>query len=199
MKLFLDFLPIILFFIAYKIGGIYYATAIAMIASLLQVVFHRVRYKHFEKTHLISFFVILFSGGATLFFRDPMFIKWKPTSIYWIASFAFIFSAFFGKKPLIQRMLEANVSLPANIWLRLNYAWCLFFAFMGSANLYVAYHYSTDTWVNFKLFGCTGMTLVFILLHGFYLPKHLAKSNLSRDGKAFADTDTRKKDLPSGH
>lgn len=173
MKLLFDFFPILLFFICYKSIGLYGATAAAMLASVLQVLIHRIKYQEYEKLHLISLFLILSLGGATLFFHNPLFIKWKPTGIYWLSSIVFLGSSWIGKKPLIQRMLGANINLPHKIWFRLNLAWALFFVFMGSLNLYVAYFYDTDFWVNFKLFGGAGLTLIFVFIQSLFLTKHL--------------------------
>src|ERR1700733_11878748 len=106
MKLLFDFFPILLFFVAYKYFGIYTATAIAMIASLSQVAFYRLKFQHYEKMHLISLAIIMVLGGATLFFHNPWFIKWKPTGIYWFSALIFIGSSFIGSKPLIQKMME---------------------------------------------------------------------------------------------
>ena len=173
MKFLFDFFPIVLFFIGYKLFGIYNATAIAMVASLAQVIIHRIIHQRFEKMHLYSLAIIFVLGGATLFFHDPWFIKWKPTGIYWVTSLVFIASPLVTKKPLIQKMMDSNISLPQNIWYRLNYAWAIFFIGMGCANLYVAYYYSTDAWVNFKLFGGAGLTLLFVFLQALYLSRHL--------------------------
>lgn len=173
MKFLFDFFPIVLFFVGYKLFGIYSATAIAMGASLVQVIFYRLKHQSYEKMHVVSLMIIFVLGGATLFFHNPWFIKWKPTGIYWLTSLVFIGSAFFTQKPLIQNMMENNISLPQGIWYRLNYAWAVFFVLMGGANLYVAYYYDTDVWVNFKLFGGAGFTLVFVFLQAIYLTKHI--------------------------
>jgi intracellular septation protein len=172
MKILFDFFPILLFFICYKFYGIYTATAVAMAASVAQVVFHRIKHQHYEKLHLISLGLILVLGGATLFFHNPWFIKWKPTGIYWLSALVFMGSSFIGKKPLIQKMMENNVNLPQKIWSRLNMAWSIFFLLMGTLNLYVAYHYNTDVWVNFKLFGGVGCMLVFVFIQAIYLTRH---------------------------
>ena len=176
MKLLFDFFPIVLFFICYKFFGIYNATAAAMAASVFQVIFHRLKHQRYEKLHLISLGLILVLGGATLFFHNPWFIKWKPTGIYWLSSLVFIGSAFIGKKPLIQKMMESNITLPTKIWHRLNLAWAAYFIFMGVLNLYVAYYYDTNVWVNFKLFGGAGFMLIFVFFQALYLTKH--SSNL---------------------
>lgn len=172
MKILFDFFPIVVFFLCYKFFDIYTATAVAMFASLIQVVIYRLKHQRYEKMHLISLALIFVLGSATLFFHNPWFIKWKPTVIYWLASLAFLGSAFFGKRPLIQSMMEGNISLPDKIWRRLNMAWSLFFLFMGTLNIYVAYHFNTDIWVNFKLFGGAGMTILFVFIQAIYLTRH---------------------------
>lgn len=180
MKLLFDFFPIVLFFIVYKLAGIYTATAVAMLASLTQVAMYKLKYQRFEKMHLFSFAIIMVLGGATLFFHNPWFIKWKPTGIYWLSAIVFLTTNFVGSKPLIQKMMEANVSLELKIWQRLNMAWALFFVIMGALNLYVAYHFDTDSWVNFKLFGGVGFTLLFVLIQAFYLTKHMDDKGLEK-------------------
>lgn len=172
MKFLFDFFPIALFFIAFKMGDIYLATVSAIIASVVQVIWSRYKTGRFEKLPLITLGTIVVLGGATLFFRNELFIKWKPTALYWILALALLISQFIGKKPLIQRLLEQNIDLPTKIWQQLNLSWVLFFATMGVANLYVLYHFDTDTWVNFKLFGTMGLTLVFILIQGLYMTKY---------------------------
>ena len=180
MKLLFDFFPILLFFIVYKIAGIYTATAVAMLASITQVALNRIKFQRYEKMHLISLAIIMVLGGATLFFHNPWFIKWKPTGIYWISALVFYSSSFIGSKPIIQKMMEANVSLESKIWHRLNAAWSLFFVVMGALNLYVAYYYDTDSWVNFKLFGGVGFTLLFVLIQALYLTKHMDEKGLEK-------------------
>lgn len=180
MKLLFDFFPIVLFFIVFKFFGIYTATAVAMAASISQVILYRLKFQHYDKMHLISLGIIVVLGGATLFFHNPWFIKWKPTGIYWLSALVFLGSSFIGPKPLIQKMMEANVSLSNKIWHRLNSAWSLFFIIMGALNLYVAYYYDTDAWVNFKLFGGVGFTLLFVLIQAFYLTKHMDEKGLEK-------------------
>ncbi|MCH9762625.1 MAG: septation protein A [Gammaproteobacteria bacterium] len=172
MKLLFDFFPILIFFICFKLFGIYTATTVAIILSILQVLIYRIKYQRYEKLHVISLAMILVLGGATLFFHNPWFIKWKPTAIYWLSSILFLGSTYIGKKPIIQKIMENNIQLPKAIWKRLSLAWSGFFLLMGFANLYVAHHYNTNTWVNFKLFGGGGCTLLFVLLQALYLAKH---------------------------
>lgn len=173
MKLLFDFFPIVLFFISYKLFNIYVATVVAMITSVLQVIFFRIKNQRYEKLHLISLCLIMILGSATLILHDPWFIKWKPTVIYWLTAAAFLGSCFIGQKPLTQKMMESNINLPSQIWYKLNYAWIVFFIIMGLLNIYVAYNYNTDAWVNFKLFGGAGLTFVFILLQAIYLNQHI--------------------------
>jgi intracellular septation protein len=151
-----------------------------MAASFILVIYYRVKHQRYEKMHLISFALIFILGGATLFFHNPWFIKWKPTGIYWLTSLIFLGSPLVSNKPLIQKMMEGNISLPPKIWFRLNFAWAMFFVLMGSVNLYVAYYYSTDIWVNFKLFGGAGFTLVFVFMQALYLTRHLIEKDIER-------------------
>jgi intracellular septation protein len=126
--------------------------------------------------HLISLVLILVFGGATWFLRDPTFIKWKPTVLNWLFAIVFLGSQFIGRQPVIQRMLSAQIELPAEIWRRLNLAWTAFFIVIGGVNLYVAFHFEESVWVNFKLFGMLGLTVLFVLLQSFYLARHMPDS-----------------------
>ena len=188
MKLLFDFFPILLFFICYKFFGIYVATAVAMGASVFQVIFHRLKHQRYEKMHLISMSLIMVLGGATLFFHNPWFIKWKPTGIYWLSALIFLGSAFIGRKTVIQKMMEGNISLPKIIWGRLNTAWALFFIVMGALNLYVAYYYDTDFWVNFKLFGGAGFTVLFVFFQAIYLTRHVVEKDLEKEPSGNSQT-----------
>lgn len=173
MKLFFDFLPVVLFFIAYKAFDIYVATAVAIGTSALQTLAYRIRMGRFERMHLVVLGLLVVLGGATLLLRDPLFIKWKPTLVNWAFAVVFLGSEFLRGPNLIQRMLGAQLTLPAPVWRRLNIGWVLFFLLTGAANIYVAYTFDEATWVNFKLFGLLGLTLVFVLLQGVYLSRHL--------------------------
>ena len=173
MKLLYDFFPIIIFFIVFKIWGIYAATASAIGVSLLQVIVYYIQHKRFEKMQVITLLLITVLGGATLIFHDPMFIKWKVSVINWIFGLVFLGSQFVGKKNLVQRMLDSKISLPNKVWRTLNLAWVIYFIVLGCVNIYVVYHFSTNAWVNFKLFGVLGLTFIFVIIQGFYLSKHL--------------------------
>lgn len=172
MKFLFDFFPIILFFLAYKFGGIYIATLVAMLASLALVLWGRLRLGHFEKMPLITLVTLVVLGSATLIFRNEAFIKWKPTVIYWLLGLGFLFSQWIGHKPAIQRLAEQTVQLGPDIWLRLNRSWVCFFISMGFLNLYVMQNFDTDTWVNFKLFGSLGLTFLFVLGQSIYMIRH---------------------------
>lgn len=173
MKFLFDFFPILLFFITYKWQGIYAATAVAIAASFIQVGLFWFKHRRFETMHLVTLALIAVLGGATLYLQDERFIKWKPTLVNWLFAAAFLGSQFIGNKPLAERMMGGSISLPAEIWRRLNGMWLLFFLAMGFANLYVVYNFDTETWVNFKLFGMMGLTLAFVIAQAFYLARHI--------------------------
>ena len=183
MKLLSELLPILLFFIAYKSYGIYCATSVAMGASLLQLFYTRWKEGVFKSMQLCTAAIILACGGATLFFHNDAFIKWKPTLIYWIFSAAFWMSHWIGEKTVLFKRLVANakLQLPHQIWRRLNNSWAYFFLLMGGANLYVALHFETQVWVNFKLFGTLGLTLLFMIWQAFCIAKHTIKDENGRE------------------
>ncbi len=177
MKFLFDFFPILLFFIAYKTHGIYAATIVAIVASLLQVGYAWLKHRKVETMHWITLALIVVFGGATLLLQDELFIKWKPTVLNWLFGLAFLISQYVGQKNIIQRMMGASITLPNEIWTRLNFSWVLFFVTVGFINLYVVYNFDTDTWVNFKLFGMLGLTILFVLLQGLYLTRFLKTDN----------------------
>ena len=173
MKFLFDLFPILLFFLAYKLYDIYVATAVAIVAALLQTVLFRLKHRKFEKMHVITLGILILFGGLTLALRDPVFIKWKPTVVNWLFGVTFLGSRFIGKRTLVERMMSHAINAPAPVWLRLNWAWIIFFIGMGLLNLYVAYNFSEDTWVDFKLFGMMGLTLLFVFGQAFYLSRHM--------------------------
>ncbi|NWF38297.1 septation protein A [Mariprofundus sp. NF] len=177
MKMFFDFLPVLLFFIVYKMYDIYTATAVLIAASAIQTVGHRLIKGSFEKTHVITLALVALFGGLTLALQDETFIKWKPTAINWLFAIVFIGSQFVGKKTIIERMMGSNITLPSVIWVKLNLAWALFFVFLGAINIYVAFSFDTDTWVNFKLFGLMGLTFLFIIAQSLFLVPYLKESS----------------------
>ncbi len=173
MKIIADFLPVIIFFAAYKIWGMYVATAVFIVASLIQIGWNYRTYGKVETMQWVTLGLVLFFGGLTLLLHDPVFIKWKPTVVNWLFAAAFLGSAVFMQRSLLQRMMDHAINLPQQIWNRLNWAWVVFFVCSGLANIYVAYNYTESTWVNFKLFGMLGMTIAFMLLQGIYLARHM--------------------------
>lgn len=173
MKLLFDFLPILAFFIAYKFFGIYIATGVAIAISLLQVIGYWLKYRQVSSLQLMSLGIIIIFGGATLLLHDELIIKWKPTVLYWLLAIVFLGSQLFSDKPFVQQLMESNITLNKTEWTGLNISWIIFFAVMGIVNIYVAYHFSTDAWVNFKLFGLLGLTTLFIIGQAVYLALHL--------------------------
>ena len=173
MKFLFDLLPVILFFVAFKLADIYVATGVAIAASFAQVGWLKLRGKKVEPMLWASLAIIAVFGGATLLLQDETFIKWKPTVLYWMFGLVLAGAALLFRRNLIRAMLSEQVQLPEPIWSRLNWSWIGFFAFMGAANPYVAYNYSTDLWVNFKLFGGMGLMLLFVLAQGLVLARHI--------------------------
>lgn len=181
MKFLFDLFPVILFFIAYKLYDIYTATAVAIVAAMVQVFYTYMKHRRVEKMHLITAALILVLGGMTLAFHDETFIKWKPTLVNWGFAIVFWGSHYVGERPIIRRMLGEALTLPEAVWTRLSMLWITFFFFAGLANLFVAYTFDTDTWVNFKLFGLMGLTLIFILLQGLYLAKYMEDEDSTQE------------------
>jgi intracellular septation protein len=171
MKLLFDLFPVILFFVAYKVAGIYIATGVAIAATVAQIAWVKLRHGKVDKMLWVSFGIIAVMGGATLLFHNPTFIKWKPTVLYWAFAAALVGAEFLFNRNLIRAMMEQQLTLPESVWTRLSLSWVAFFVLMGLANLYVAYNFSEDTWVNFKLFGGLGLMLVFVIAQGLFLAR----------------------------
>jgi intracellular septation protein len=177
LNILIDFIPVLLFFIAFKWWGIYQATVVGIVATGAQVIFTRLWKKKFDKQQVFTFFVFLFFGGLTLYFHNPIFVKWKPSIIFWILGLVFILSQLIGNKPLSQRMLEhlieEKAAIPAIVWKRLNLGWATFFILLGTLNIFIAYHYSTETWVNFKFYGILGLFFLFGFLQSLYISRYM--------------------------
>ena len=173
MRMTLDFVLIILFFLAYKFFGIYVATATIMAGSLLQLLFHRWHLQHWDTFSVYLTLIIWALGSATLIFHNSVFIKWKPTILYWVLAAVFFTTQYLGKEPTLKKFLSNKVTLPDHVWLQLNLAWGLFFLGLGALNVYVLYHYTTTQWVYFKLIGCVGISIIFILAQSIYMTRHL--------------------------
>ena len=181
MKFLFDFLPLLVFFAAFKLYGIYAATAAAIAASVVQVGAFRALYRRYEPAHLVTLAVIALFGALTIALRDDAFIKWKPTVVNWAFSAVILAAPLFLKKSALEYVLGGALQLPRAVWRKLNLAWAAFFAVMGLLNLYVAFYYNaaataearTQFWVNFKVFGLTGLTFAFILVQMLFLARHL--------------------------
>ncbi len=178
LNLLYDFIPVLLFFIAFKWYGIYVATTVGIIATAIQVIVTALWKKKLDRNQCITLVVFLVFGGMTLYFHNPIFVKWKPSIVFWIFGLIFLSSHFIGKKVIIQRMMEHMLeghTLPAAIWKRINLSWALFFLTLGTVNIFVAYYFSTDTWVNFKFYGILGLLLFFSVLQAICLSRYLAE------------------------
>lgn len=203
MKFLFDLFPVILFFIVFKWGEgnaaaaqslvqqylsglisgsavipldqapIMLATAVAIIATLCQIGYLLMRRRKVDGMLWMSLGIITVFGGATIYFHSDTFIKWKPTVLYWCFAAGLLIAQFAMKKNIIRNMLGQQMVLPEPVWLRLNLAWAAFFVFMGVLNLVVAFNFPTATWVNFKLFGGTGLMLLFVVGQTVFLSKYL--------------------------
>jgi intracellular septation protein len=202
MKLLFDLFPVILFFVAYKLGSsfpheagqfastwlgaliasgkvseaqapILLATAVAIVASVAQVGWLLARGRRVEPMLWVSVGVIVVFGGATIWLNDETFIKWKPTILYVLFAGALVVGRLFWQRNFVRTILGQQIELPEPVWERLLWIWSGFFALLAAANLFVAYNFSTDTWVNFKLFGLMGLTLAFVVAIGLWLSRHV--------------------------
>ncbi|MDH3276452.1 MAG: septation protein A [Gammaproteobacteria bacterium] len=160
MQLLIEFLPIVIFFVAFKIYGMYVATAALMVAMTVQIAVQWLRYRTVSKMLLVSGLLVALFGTATLLLRDPIFIQWKPTIVNWLFAAAFLGSQFIGEKTIIERIMGHAIELPTQLWRQLNIMWTVNFLVLGGANIYVVYNFDEATWVNFKLFGMLGLTLL---------------------------------------
>ncbi|MBE0615657.1 MAG: septation protein A [Burkholderiales bacterium] len=173
MKFLFDLFPVILFFIAFKLQGIYVATAVAIAASVAQIGWLWLRGRKIDAMLWVSLAIIVVFGSATLLLHDETFIKWKPTVLYWLFASVLSVSALVFHKNLIRSMLGEKIQMPDPAWSKLNFSWAGFFAGMGVLNLYVAFNFPTDTWVNFKLFGGMGLMLGFVIAQSLFLAKYV--------------------------
>ena len=212
MKLLIDFLPIILFFAAFKVAGndkeaaaafasehfgflvsggqvrsddapVLLATLVVIVATLAQVLVLKLRGKKVDTMLWVSLVLVVVLGGLGIWFHSETFIKWKPTLLYWVMGAAFLLSPLLMGKNLLRVLLGAQMELPDAVWQRLNLAWVGFFAAMGALNLWVAYTFSTDVWVNFKLFGSLGLMLVFTVAQGLYLSRYMSDAPSTKENR----------------
>lgn len=172
-----ELIPLVGFFIAYKMYDIYMAVIVLMVLMALGLILHRAQKKTITNMQWVSFLLVLIFGGITLIFRNEIFIKWKPTVLNWGFGLAFLISQFVGQKTFTERILSAaKLNAPKHVWNRLNLAWVIFFMISGALNIFVAYTFSTDVWVNFKLFGLFGLTFLFAIGQALYLKNKIQKS-----------------------
>ena len=212
MKLLFDFFPIILFFVSFyqakflidntfigslinperpeHINATIIATGIAIVASFIQVGYNWFKTRKFERMHLFSLALITVLGTITIIIGNPAFIQWKPTVLNWVFAGAFLLSIFIGEKNLVERMMGSQLDLPDYVWTRLNLSWVAFFLISGAANLYVAFYYNVEaqpdvrmeTWVDFKLFGLMGLTIIFVILQAIYLARFIQEEEEDEPG-----------------
>jgi intracellular septation protein len=204
-KLLVDLLPVLLFFVTFKVAGMYpqqslalasaslgwmigdgtvpadqapilLATAVAIVASLVQVGVLLARGRKVDTMLWVSLAVIVVFGGATIWFHDETFIKWKPTILYWLFAAALLAGQLIWRRNLLQALLGAQLDVPAPVWTRLLWSWIVFFVAIGIVNIAVAYSVPTETWVTFKLVGLFGLTMLFTLGVGFYLARHMKEA-----------------------
>ena len=199
MKFFIELLSVLLFFAVYFLyrfipaqiieaindvapftftpgassDAIYFATLIGIIASGIVALAHALKYRELHKNKTFTFLAFLVLGGATLLFRDPAFIKWKPTVVNLVFALLFFGSSFIGKKPLVERFMGNAIEAPKQIWQKLNTAWILFFITLAALNLYIAYNFSEEFWVGFKFFGVIGLTILFIITQMMFLSRYV--------------------------
>jgi intracellular septation protein len=190
MKKFLfDLFPLILFFVAYRFADIYVATAVAIAAAVLQILWIKLTGKPIETMHWVNFAVIVLFGGATLWLQNDAFIKWKPTVLYWLFGGVLLVSKYLMNKNLMQKLLGEKVAMPSAAWNKLNLSWALFFITAGGLNLFVAFSglFTQDQWVNFKVFGLMALLIAFVIAQSIWLGKHM-QQEASNDALAAPDT-----------
>ncbi|MEX0708851.1 MAG: septation protein A [Woeseia sp.] len=169
MQLLFDYVPIVIFIAAYFFKDIFFATAVLMVAMPTLMLLQWLMTRKINRMYLASTGLILVLGAATLFFRNATFLYWKPTVLNWAFALVFVGSQWIGDKPVVQRLMERAVELSSAQWLRLNTLWAAFFIVIGGVNLFVAYNFSEEFWVTFKLFGMLGLTIVFIIVQSVWL------------------------------
>ncbi len=180
MKTLLDLAPLGVFFYYVLNYDIYQATGALMIAMTIQVVLLRMIYQSVEKPTFLGWILVMVLGALTLVFRNPEFILWKPTVVNWVMAGVFIVTPMISGHSPLEHLLKGKMKLPANIWLQLNRLWVGFFIIVGGLNLWVAYHFSIETWASFKVFGLTALYFLFVLIQGLFIAKHIEEVDESR-------------------
>ncbi len=179
MAFLFDFFPVLLFFGAYKLTDFFVATGVFIAATLLQIAIQWFRSREVKTMHLVSAGLVLVFGGITLILQDEEFLKWKVSIVNWLFALGFLASAWIGeRRTIVQRLMGGELQMADVVWRRLNFMWVAFFIVMGCINLYVMFNFDTAGWVNFKTWGVIGLTLVFVLLQGIYMSRHLPEDAL---------------------
>jgi intracellular septation protein len=178
MNFIYEILPVFLFFIAFKLYDIYVATIVGILATAAQVLFNRFWLGQWDRKQVITFAAFVLFGGMTLYFHNPIFVKWKPTIVFWLFTLVIIVSQFL-RRPIAQRLMEGMLqgkssSVPPRMWSWLNVIWACFFLVLGAVNLYIAYHFTNDAWVNFKFYGITSALFLFSLLQALLLMPYIS-------------------------
>jgi intracellular septation protein len=173
MQLFIEYFPLLVFFIINSIAGIYWATGSLIVAAFVQIFYYKFKKEKIPAKQWIIFGLIVVFGGLTIYLQNDAFLKWKVTIINAFFAAALLISNTLFKKNIIKEFLSESLSLPENIWSRLNLAWALFFLFCSGLNYYIAFNYALDTWVNFKVFGLTGLMFLFSITSILFLYKYL--------------------------
>lgn len=181
MKFLFDFFPLISFYAVYQIYKAYFdsedaifaATGAIIVATIIQLAYNWIRHNKIEKMHVITVVLVTVFGGATILLHDPIYIKWKVSVVNWLFGLAFLSSHFIGEKTIVERMMSSAISVPKNIWTRLNSSWALFFIGMGFLNVYIFRNFDEETWVGFKVYGLLGLTFLFVVIQGVFLSRHI--------------------------
>ena len=179
MQLLADFLPLLFFFAAYLYDDLYFAVGVLMVAMPVGLVFKTYLTKKLDKIYLGSTIFLLVFGSATLFFRNPLFLYWKPTAFYWVVSVVFLGSQWFGEKTIVERLFAQAAKLSRPQWIKLNFMWVVFFIIAGGLNIYVAYSFSEPVWVKFKVFGLLALTLIFVIVQAIWMASASKKNTAS--------------------
>lgn len=180
MQLLIDYIPIVIFIAAYFFKDIFFATAVLMATMPAVLLLQWLLTRKVNRMYLASTGLVLLLGGATLFFRNPTFLYWKPTVLNWVIAIVFLGSQWIGDKTVVQRMMDRAAELTRGQWQRLNLLWVGFFTVLGGVNLYVAYTYSEEFWVTFKLFGMLGLTVIFIIVQSVWLSVVIKRNEMIR-------------------
>ena len=184
MKQLLDFIPLILFFITYKLGGVREAAIVLVVATILQIVILKWKYGIVEKQQKIMASAVVFFGLLTAYFNEIRYLQWKVTIINGLFAIVLLVAQFQFKTPLIKKLLGKELQLPEKAWNTLNFGWAIFFIICMLVNIYISHNMSEEAWVDFKSFGIIGMTVIATIISGVYFYRYLPKDGSnSKDGE----------------